>query len=1087
MQKTYQKYTNVDKPGANQKAKETLEELEVGERCNFKKRNPKWRQDTENDGSSGQERAGTNALAAAGTAVSSTLVGKKSTKKARAAAEAREANRKGAQLKAKTNIGMEEEEFYSKGVTKGVIVFAKDEDIRTLDMRDANPEERRVAAKVVAVKTSGIFGLVLEGKKILEKRYSVEFTLDVKLNNMLRVRIHGGEHAGRDGQQLNETDTNSLISMTESKQGVQKRNGNDGGDDDEQEEQQIELEVQLDSRDSKASAILAVGNEVMSQHGGQGSGVGETVKVCATDLEVLSPIEKLQVVGQHLQRTFIVEDLSINQLAAYTEDKLVDKYELQLHNAIKGLPDDAARKNRLIELVAFDNWKGVLLATKKSLIKLAIQFDSSGALDFILEMPARDSFDSSMWIHNSESRDQYLDQISPEKLVKEAIQQRATSVLCLLVKQKMMAIPFSDCKFDKICNDTLDSAKKAVRGEVEIGKIQFLDTIVKMIAEQQPAKYANTICSQFSQLERDNFLARSAVFPDLRALQVCLEPFSKLAYLALNGENENSLLHFFALLGGDGRAGFEGYKRLADNDLLRAGLFHREKQGNLPLHLLCGKNRPGKGDAKLALARTFLELEPRAALAKNGDGNTPLHLAAMAQWVDMAKLILDFVGQALPSRDLDSENTASETALQLATSKGHSALIKVLLEAGWYSTHTLYSCTLLIHPTHTLHSYTPLIHSSHTLLSYTPLSYTPLIHSSRTLLSYTPLIHSTPLSDPYYSSNGKCESSLFIALHREIAIKSTGFESVLREALLAGNIDLTRYPLHAVVCSSNALQLLQDCLGAGMCPDTHRVGSKAPLHLVRDGNLAKLLLDAGANFRLRDELGNTPLHYACARNYEGVTKLLIERGAKYGHEVENHENRTPQDCAIGASREYIVRLIRRKNVQRAERLKAQTQADSSMKDVEGKSVAQLVLFLEDMIKVMPVQEYEVSTAPADRRRSLTKSQSRSNPLLSELRFNGQPREVHLSPAVLESMFHMRLEPRILLLRKLLSLVECEPKSVSVSLKQPVDTSARAYTPYSQFAEFSPRGCSDTYCRCAGSPSRKKLKVSGLQVQPVQTV
>jgi ankyrin repeat protein len=402
--------------------------------------------------------------------------------------------------------------------------------------------------------------------------------------------------------------------------------------------------------------------------------------------------------------------------------------------------------------------------------------------------------------------------------------------------------------------------------------------------------------------------------------------FSKLPYLALNGETEYSLLHFFAFLGGHGLAGFEGYQRLADNELLRAGLFHRDKSGSLPLHLAVMV--PGKADAALALARKFLELEPRAALAKNGDGNTPLHLAVIAQWVDMAKLVLEFVGGEL---NLDIENAASETVLQLATAKGQSALIELFLEAG---------------------------------------------------------------CDPYYASGAGGESSLFIALHREIAIKSTGFESVLRKTLLARKTDLTRYPLHAVVCSSDgALQLLQDCLSAGMRPDTHRPEAKAPLHLVRDGNMAKLLLDAGANFRLRDNRGNTPLHYACARDCEGVTIELCSRRAKYGHEAENHENRTPKDCAVGASREYIDKLIRLKNVQRAERLKAQTQADSSMKDVESKSVAQLVGAMEDMVAAMPIRECEVSAAPADRRRSTTKAQSRSSPLLSELQFDGQPREV----------------------------------------------------------------------------------------------
>jgi ankyrin repeat protein len=72
-----------------------------------------------------------------------------------------------------------------------------------------------------------------------------------------------------------------------------------------------------------------------------------------------------------------------------------------------------------------------------------------------------------------------------------------------------------------------------------------------------------------------------------------------------------------------------------------------------------------------------------------------------------------------------------------------------------------------------------------------------------------------------------------------------------------------------------------------MDPNTHDTGSKAPLHLVRDADSARLLLDAGGSYRARDREANTPLHYACMRSNEAITALLIEHGAKYGHEVEN--------------------------------------------------------------------------------------------------------------------------------------------------------------------------------------------------------
>jgi hypothetical protein len=217
--------------------------------------------------------------------------------------------------------------------------FAKDEDIRVLDIRDANPAEKRVVAKVIRRYDASMFAMFVGKDRIQEKRYSVEFTLDVKLNKRLQVRVRSGERAGSNGQ-LKKTDTNSLISM-----GVQKEKGKGDGDGDgEQEEQQTQLEVQLTMK----------------------LGVGDTLKLFATDLEVLSPINNLHVVDGHLRRTCIVEDLSIDRLAAYTAANIQeDTYEFQLHDAISGLADDTSRKSRLTELVAFKNWKGVLLVSFK--------------------------------------------------------------------------------------------------------------------------------------------------------------------------------------------------------------------------------------------------------------------------------------------------------------------------------------------------------------------------------------------------------------------------------------------------------------------------------------------------------------------------------------------------------------------------------------------------------------------------------------------------------------------------------------------------------------------------------------------------
>jgi ankyrin repeat protein len=73
-------------------------------------------------------------------------------------------------------------------------------------------------------------------------------------------------------------------------------------------------------------------------------------------------------------------------------------------------------------------------------------------------------------------------------------------------------------------------------------------------------------------------------------------------------------------------------------------------------------------------------------------------------------------------------------------------------------------------------------------------------------------------------------------------------------------------------------------------------------------DLARMLLDRGANPDGRAEGGLTPLHGAAQSGQRELVQLLIEHGADVA--VRDDKGRTPLDLAIESKREEVVALLR---------------------------------------------------------------------------------------------------------------------------------------------------------------------------------
>ena len=94
--------------------------------------------------------------------------------------------------------------------------------------------------------------------------------------------------------------------------------------------------------------------------------------------------------------------------------------------------------------------------------------------------------------------------------------------------------------------------------------------------------------------------------------------------------------------------------------------------------------------------------------------------------------------------------------------------------------------------------------------------------------------------------------------------------------------------LEGAYSSPDVLQLL---LAAGADPNMHGSHDRVHLLTVRDANIAKLLIDYGANVDQQDEFGTTyPLLKAVKESNYKLAELLLENGAAYDELVKGEES-----------------------------------------------------------------------------------------------------------------------------------------------------------------------------------------------------
>lgn len=129
-------------------------------------------------------------------------------------------------------------------------------------------------------------------------------------------------------------------------------------------------------------------------------------------------------------------------------------------------------------------------------------------------------------------------------------------------------------------------------------------------------------------------------------------------------------------------------------------------------------------------------------------------------------------------------------------------------------------------------------------------------------------------------------------------------QSHIRSIIDAAHMCMISHPtaLHEA-CRSRSAKMVDLLLNAGANTETKTMPDGAtPLNLlmrnfhnrVRDEDVAKLLLDSGADANTADCAGDTPLHHACKAESADMVALLMRYGAI---EEPNNEQKLPREYA----------------------------------------------------------------------------------------------------------------------------------------------------------------------------------------------
>lgn len=329
----------------------------------------------------------------------------------------------------------------------------------------------------------------------------------------------------------------------------------------------------------------------------------------------------------------------------------------------------------------------------------------------------------------------------------------------------------------------------------------------------------------------------------------------------------------------------------------------RDKLGNTPLHLAAAQNYKEAGEILLANNADifYTNVEGNSPLkiaafkgggreewiinshtinAKDGAGNTPLHLASEWQTIPMVLYLLD------KGADINARNANNETPLFSAVKSDGAETIRTLLGAGGGIKADINARDFLgnsvLHAAIKWSAYK----SAQLLLSMTSDGFTELVHAKN--LAGKTVLHEA-------SKQGNITFiKMFLKARANVNASDETGRSPLAEAVLTDKIEAVnlllqngaspiqqdmygRTPLHegVITGSRRAISLIRSAGGDPLASDAY---GKTPLLLSFNKGLQTVDLVLGNDRLLTNSDGDTPLHIAVSENIapEILQKLLTK-------------------------------------------------------------------------------------------------------------------------------------------------------------------------------------------------------------------
>ncbi|XP_058110380.1 protein VAPYRIN-like [Magnolia sinica] len=303
------------------------------------------------------------------------------------------------------------------------------------------------------------------------------------------------------------------------------------------------------------------------------------------------------------------------------------------------------------------------------------------------------------------------------------------------------------------------------------------------------------------------------------------------------------------------------------NLLLEAGLQIEVHHAEVP-NQVSGANPDAESESEPKLKSKTPQLvnEEEVALMES-KGWTPIHMASA---FDRYDVLVTLIGDGRRDQPLDCRDKDGRTALHVATSRGHTRCVRLLIEAGADKNAKSND------------GRTALFRAA----ASGDLEMVTLLLDAGADPSITTSVHGRgPLDvarDKGHKDVAKIleQGELVLTAARRGELKH--LESLLQKGVSMKHCD--QYGLTALHSAAikGHVDIVAMLIEFGMDLELQDAEGHTPLHLAVEGGhstIVEALIDRGAHINARSKRGATPLYMATSMGYDGISQMLLSRGA----------------------------------------------------------------------------------------------------------------------------------------------------------------------------------------------------------------